>query len=75
MREQALTVMRALVSGIVADQAIAAELACIAYRADRNGRHDEAEALRVVCRNHRIRILEARAHIAALEAEFGSLSD
>jgi hypothetical protein len=75
MREQALTLIRALVGGVVSDEVIAAELSRIACEADRNGRHGEAEALRAVCRNHRIRILEARAHIAMLEAEFGPLPD
>jgi hypothetical protein len=75
MREQALTLIRALVGGIVADEVTVAELARIAYAEDRNGRHGDAEALRAVCRNHRIRILEARAHIAMLEAEFGPLPD
>ncbi len=74
MCEEAFELMRVLFSGIVADEARAMEVARIADEADRRGRHGEAEALRVVARHHRIRSLEARAHIAMLDDAFGPLS-
>lgn len=75
MMEEALDLMRALFQGIVTDETLADEIACIAEVVESSGHYGEAEALCVVSRNHRIRALEARAHIGLLEARFGSLND
>jgi hypothetical protein len=75
MREEAQMLMRALFRGIVADETMAGEAVHIADEAEGRGQYGEAEALRAVSRNHRIRVLETRAHIAMLQAEFGPLSE
>lgn len=73
--EAALDLVRVLAGDIVSDEALAGEIAAIAYLAEREGRFGEAEATRAIARNHRIRALEAQGYLAALRATYGQALD
>ena len=70
-----LELIRVLYGRIATHEALAAQDVCKAYGADQDGHHDEAEALRTLARNHRIRALEVGAHIRLLEMGFGPDGD
>lgn len=68
----AIELMQVLASGIIEDEVLASEISAIAHIAGRQTRLGEAEALRTIARNHRIRILEAQGWLAALRVEYGA---
>ena len=68
---EAVELMRVLARGLVIDEALAGEIAEIARTAERECLVDEAEALRAIARNHRIRALEAQGYLAALREIYG----
>jgi hypothetical protein len=75
MPRDVLDLMRALYGRIVSHEAQAAQAARKADAFERDGRYGEAELLRVLARNHRIRAMEVRAHIGLIEMGFGPDGD
>lgn len=73
VHEQVLKLMQVLVRDGTTYETSAAEIALAADIFEQNGSFGEAEAMRVVARNHRIRVLEAQAQIAALRCQYADL--
>jgi len=71
MPRHILELMRDLHCRIGVHEALATQDARKAEALERSGRYGEAEALRTFARNHRIRALEAHAHIRLAEMGFG----
>lgn len=71
MPREALELMRVLYGRVTLHEALATQGMRKAGCAERQGLHNEAEALRALSRAHRIRVLEDRAHIGLLELQFG----
>lgn len=69
----ALELMRRLMTEVLADEALAREIADAAEAVERDGCFGEAEALRVMARHHRIRGLEARSQFVSLYEAYGRL--
>ncbi|MGH1572078.1 hypothetical protein ACRAWG_39025 (plasmid) [Methylobacterium sp. P31] len=63
--------MRALYGRVTFHEALAAQGARKAEAFERDGRYGEAELLRILARDHRIRAMEVRAHIGLLEMWLG----
>lgn len=72
MRASALDLMRVLSAGILADEALAEEIARIADDGSTDDL-DAGDALRPLARNHRIRALEGRARLAGITEAYGRL--
>ncbi|MGX9984590.1 hypothetical protein [Methylobacterium fujisawaense] len=70
MPRDVLELVRALYSQIGTHEALAAQGVGKAETFERDGRYGEAELLRILARDHRIRVLEVRAHIGLLEMGF-----
>ena len=62
MPRDVLELMRALYGRIASHEAQAAQAARKADAFEQDGRYGEAELLRILARDHRIRVLEVRAH-------------
>jgi hypothetical protein len=73
VREQVLKLMQALVSHGITYETSAGEIASIADIFEESGSFGEAEAMRVVARNYRIRVLELQGQIAALQHQHADL--
>ncbi|MGT2482338.1 hypothetical protein ACU4GR_33695 (plasmid) [Methylobacterium oryzae CBMB20] len=67
--------MRALNGRIIAHEAMATQAARKADAFEQDGRYGEAELLRILARDHRIRAMEVRAHIGLLEMRLGPDGD
>ena len=61
--------MDAFLRCIVVDEGFAGEMAEVAYQCEKDGNQAVAAALRNISRNHRIRGMESRAQIAALQEQ------
>ena len=70
MREATLDLIRAIIVGIAADEALADEAARVARMCDDEGVSASANAMRAIARNHRIRVMEARGRLAVLTAPY-----
>lgn len=75
MQAVALKPMLGLTNEMLAEEALALAIAQTAADVERDGCFDEAEALRVVARNHRICALEGRAQFAGLYEAYRHLQD
>lgn len=64
----------ALFRCIVTDEGFAREVAEIAERCERDGNHAVAAAMRNISRNHRIRGMESRANLAAVQQQHAGSS-
>ena len=73
VRQQVLRLMQALVSHGITYETSAGEIASIADIFEESGSFGEAEAMRVVARNYRIRALELQGQIAALQRQHADL--
>ena len=73
VRQQVLKLMQALVGHGMTYETSAAEIAGIADIFEQTGSFGEAEAMRVVARNYRIRVLELQGQIAALRHQHADL--
>jgi hypothetical protein len=73
VREQVMRLMQALVRDGTTYDTSAGETARMADIFERNGCFGEAEAMRVVARNYRIRVLDVQGQIAALRHQYASL--
>ncbi|MGH1574949.1 hypothetical protein ACRAWG_35330 [Methylobacterium sp. P31] len=73
VREKVMRLMQVLVSDGTSYERSAVEIARIADIFDQNGSFGEAEALRVLARNYRIRVLEMQGQIAALRHQYADL--
>ncbi|MHB2209727.1 hypothetical protein [Methylobacterium sp. CM6257] len=71
MPRAVLELMRALYGRIASHEVLAAQTARKAEAFERDGRYGEAELLRILARDHRIRALKVRVHIGLLEMGFG----
>ena len=75
MPRDVLKLIRALYGLLATHEALAAQDVRKANDIEREGRYGEAEVLRALARNHRIRVLEVRAHIGLFEMGFGPDGD
>ncbi|MCJ2136837.1 hypothetical protein MKK69_22760 [Methylobacterium sp. J-026] len=75
VRTAALELMRRLTNEMLADEALASAVAQTAAEVERDGCFGEAEVLRVVAHNHRIRALDGQAQFAGLFAAYRHLQD
>ncbi|WP_128565161.1 hypothetical protein [Methylobacterium crusticola] len=72
MRAKMLDLMRTMANGIVADEAMAAELAAAATRMEAAGCATETATLHFLARRHRIKALKLQGSLAALREEYVS---
>jgi hypothetical protein len=70
-----LELVRALYGRIATHDDLATQGARKAEAFERDGRYDEAELLRILARDHRIRAMEVRAHIGLIEMWLGPDGD
>lgn len=75
VRAAARALMRQLTNEMLADEALASAIAQTADEVERDGCFGEAEVLRVVARNHRIRALQGQAQFAGLYGVYRHLQD
>jgi hypothetical protein len=73
VREQVMRLMQVLVSDGTSYERSAGEIARIADIFEQNGSFGEAEAMRVLARNYRIRVLEVQGQIAGLRHRYADL--
>ena len=73
VREQVMKLMQLLVSNGTTYNTSAGEIARIADAFEKAGSYGEAEAMRVVARYYRIRVLEVQGQIAALRHQHADL--
>ncbi len=73
VREHVMRLMQVLVSEGSTYETSAGEMARIADICEQNGSFGGAEAMRVVARTYRIRVLEVQGQIAALRTQYASL--
>jgi hypothetical protein len=73
VRTTVVRLMQVLVRDGTTYEKSAGEIAGLADIFDQNGSFGEAEAMRVVARNYRIRILEVQGRIAALRHQYADL--
>ena len=73
LREKLMRLMQVLVSNGTTYDTSADEMATIADAFEESGSFEDAEAMRVVARNYRIRVLEVQGQIAALRHQHADL--
>ncbi|MCJ2051791.1 hypothetical protein [Methylobacterium sp. J-070] len=73
MREKVMRLMQVLVSSGTSYNTSAGEIGRIADAFEKAGSYGDAEAMRVVARNYRIRVLEVQGQIAALRHQHADL--
>ena len=73
VRKEAIKLMQALVREGTTYETSAGEISKVADSFEQNGSFGEAEAMRVLARNYRIRVLEVQGQIAALRHQTASL--
>jgi hypothetical protein len=73
VRKEAIRLMQALAREGTTYETSAGEISKVADSIEQNGGFGEAEAMRVLARNYRIRVLEVQGQIAALRHQYASL--
>lgn len=73
VREKVMKLMQALVNDGTTYERSAGEIARIADIFEQNDSFCEAEAMRVLARDYRIRVLEVQGQIAALRYQYSDL--